>query len=64
MSIYHCTVSELQHFVSTTINIANIEGGKIPCAYTQNRKLFKMLDFHRSGHMYVSRYVDYYYFYS
>ena len=29
MSIYNkCTVSELQHFVTAAINIANIEGGK------------------------------------
>ena len=45
MRIY--STSELQHFV----NIVNIEGGKLACANTQNRTLFKMLGFCRSGHI-------------
>ena len=35
MSIYNCTISELQHFVTQPlIIIANIEGSKITSAYT------------------------------
>ena len=34
MSIYNCTVSELQ--CNAAITIANIEGGKLACAHTQN----------------------------
>ena len=36
MSIYNCTVSELQYFVrNTAITIANVEGGKLCVGYSQ-----------------------------
>ena len=44
-----CTVSELQ-ICNAAITIANIEGGKIACVNTHNRKL---LDFPRSSHNYA-----------
>ena len=46
-SIYNSTISELQHFV---MPLASIEDGKLACAHTQNRTLFKVLGFRRSGH--------------
>ena len=36
------TVSELQRFVKHPLIIANIEGGKLACADTQNRTLFRI----------------------
>ena len=36
---------------NAAINIVNIEGGKLACADTQNRTLYRMLNFCRSGHI-------------
>ena len=51
MNIYNYTFSELQHFVMQPL-LPVIEGDKLACAHTQNRALFKMLGFRRSGHKY------------
>ena len=51
MSIYNCTVSELQRFLVQPFYIANIESGKLACAHTQNRTLnlyFPIISFHDS----------------
>ena len=50
MSIYNSTISELEY---SSITIASIEGGQLAWAHTQNRTIFKMLGFHRSGHIII-----------
>ena len=48
-----CTISEFITLCNAAINIADIEGGKLAYAHIQSRTLFKMLDFHTSGHIYM-----------
>ena len=54
--MYNCTMHQgVIVLCNTDINITNIQGGKIGSVHsaTHNRKLFKMLDSCRSGHIHV-----------
>ena len=51
MSIYYCTVSELQHFVAQLLILPILRVVQLHCSRTHNRRLFKMLGFHRPGHI-------------
>ena len=46
MSIYNSTIGEL---CNTAITTTDMDGHKLTCAHTQNRTLFKMLDFCKFG---------------
>ena len=58
MSVYNSTINELQSFVTQPL-VLIIESGKLACADTQNRTLFKMLDFRRSDHILSLFYCTY-----
>ena len=49
LQFYHQWATAL---CNTAISIANIDSHKLACAHTQNRTLFKMLGFCRSGHIF------------
>ena len=51
MNIYNCIVSELQHFVTQPLILPILRAVKLHMHILNSRKLFKMLDFHRSHHI-------------